>query len=364
MKVDRPVAGDPEASEGDWRPSDMRAVRRLAMVVLPALALALVGLAYMFTGRFVSTDNAYVKASIISLSPEVSGLVQKVLVHENEPVKAGQVLVQLDATMYIVGAAMAETGIKNSAVKYEGDRALLQQKVDAIRQAETDASFAQRELKRQAALGPGKFVSVSKLDDAKHAYESAEQHLAVLKGEHAEILARLDGDANLPLEKYAPYQASVAQKEFADYYVDHAVVRASVDGIVSRLPNPGDAARTGVPLLSLVATDKVWVDANFKETEITHVHPGQSAEISVDTYPGHVFKGHVESIAQASGAEFALLPAQNTTGNWVKVVQRIPVRIAIDERPSEGPVLRAGMSVTADVDTEHRRIQRWFGASE
>jgi membrane fusion protein (multidrug efflux system) len=217
--------------------------------------------------------------------------------------------------------------------------------------AETDLVFAERELKRQTSLAASQNVSVQKLDEAKHAYQSAEQRIALLKQEEAEFLSKLENHPDQAVEEFAAYKMAVANVAAAKYMVDRSVVYAPFDGIVSHIAKVGDYGRTGVPVCNVVVANKVWVEANFKETELTHMRSGEPVEVHVDTYPGKVFHGHVESIAQASGSEFALLPAQNSTGNWIKVVQRIPVRVAIDvaDQNTE-PVLRSGMSVITDVD--------------
>ena len=215
------------------------------------------------------------------------------------------------------------------------------------------------ELQRQSALAAQDFATKAKLDESKHAVETAQRNIALTKQEQKEILASLEGNPDIAPEQHPTYQLAMASKVSAQTYIERATVRAPFDGIVSQVPKVGDFARTGAPLLSLVSVAGVWVEANFKETDLTHMTVGQPTEISVDTYPGVVFAGHVESISQATGAEFSVLPAQNSTGNWVKVVQRIPVRIAVDKK--DGPPLRAGMSVVASVDTGKRRYQEWFG---
>jgi membrane fusion protein (multidrug efflux system) len=360
MKVE-PVSRQDYAPEAPAARADrVRRLRRLLMVVVPGVALLAGGAIYALTGRTVGTDNAYVKADIANLSPDISGSVIEVLVNENQPVAKGQDLVRIDDTNYRFALAMALAEIRSATATVETDRAQYRQKQESLRMAQTDLAFADRELKRQAALGAGKFVSQSKVDEVRHAYDSAQERIGLLKQEQAEILAKLQGNPDVPLEQHPSYQTAKAHEAAARHYLDSATVRAPFDGVATRVPKVGDYARSGAPLLSVVSK-AIWVDANFKETQLTHMRPGQPASIQVDAYPGRAFKAHVESIAQASGGEFALLPAQNSTGNWVKVVQRIPVRIAIDDAPAAGgPVLRAGMSVTAEVDTGARRLTRWF----
>ena len=203
------------------------------------------------------------------------------------------------------------------------------------------------------------------MDEARHAYDTALQRIELLRQEKAEFLAKLEGNPDLPVEAYSSYQTAEANLAGAKYFLDRTTIKAPLDGIVSKLPRVGDYGRTAAPLFTIVEADHVRVDANFKETELTHMRPEQNVEITVDAYPGKVLHGHVESIAQASGSEFALLPAQNTTGNWIKVVQRIPVRVAVDDQHQDGgPVLRVGMSVQTTVDTGRRRLSRWLGRDD
>jgi membrane fusion protein, multidrug efflux system len=182
----------------------------------------------------------------------------------------------------------------------------------------------------------------------------ARQRIAVLRQERAGLLADLDGDADIPVERHSAYLAAEAARERAALDLQHTVVHAPFDGVASRKPDLGDYVSAGTAAMSVVADQGVWIEANFKKTELTHVRPGQQAVIEVDPYPDRAWHGVVESISQATGAQFALLPPQNATGNWVKVVQRIPVRITIPRQEGD-PALRAGMSVTAEVDTRHRR---------
>ena len=178
-----------------------------------------------------------------------------------------------------------------------------------------------------------------------------------------ESLAKLFGNPDIAVADHPSYQQMVAQREVTALQVKRSTLIAPFDGVVSHMPKVGDYARTGVMVASLVSTTKVWVEANFKETEITYMRKGQDVEMTVDAYPGHVWQGKVASLAQATGSEFSLLPAQNATGNWVKVVQRLPVNVFLDDANS-GPTLRAGMSVDVNVDSGTRRIARWLSATE
>ena len=333
-------------------------LRGVLMIIVPLIVIAAAGAFYLNGGRFVSTDNAYIKSDIASVSPEVSGNIVDVMVKENQRVTKGQPLVAIDSSNYQIGIAGADANIKSALANIEEAKARYRQKQEAIALQQTNVAFADREYKRQATLASSNFVAAAKLDDAKHNLETAQRNIALLKQEQAEILASLQGDANIDPMQHPTYQQALVAKATVQRMLDRSTVVAPFDGIVSQLPKAGDFARTGAPLLSIVATNGVWVEANFKETDLTQMRVGQDADLKIDTYPGQVFHGKVTSISQATGSEFAVLPAQNSTGNWIKVVQRIPVRLSIDA-PADGPPLRAGMSVDAEVDTKIRRIDQY-----
>ncbi len=345
-------------TETETVPQSRRALRRILMGVIPAVVLTVGAAVYLLGGRYVGTDNAYVKADIASVSPEVSGNIHQVLVAENQLVKKGEPILVIDDTNYRIALVGAEAQLRNVVAGIESDKARYRQKEASLAIMQSNVAFAEREFKRQSTLASSNFASTAKLDEAQHAMQSARQNIALLKQEEAEILARLEGDPNIAPEKVPSYQQAYTAKLSAATYIERATLHAPFDGVVSQLPKVGDFARTAAPTFSIVSSSDVWIEANFKETDLTHMQTGQAVEIHIDTYPGRPFKGHVTSISQASGAEFSVLPAQNSTGNWIKVVQRIPVRISVDDQ-HDGPPLRAGMSVTADVDTGKNRLAQY-----
>ena len=347
----------------DTPPQDKKALRRVLMGVVPVVIIAAGATWYALGGRYVGTDNAYIKADIASISPEVSGNIKKVLVTENQSVAKGQPLLIIDDTNYQIMLAAADAQMRSAVSNIEGAKARYRQKQASLAIMQTNVTFAEREFKRQSTLASSNFVAAAKLDEAKHTLDSARQNIALLKQEEAEILAGLEGDPNIAPENHPSYQQAMTAKVTAETYMARATVVAPFDGIVSQLPKEGDYARTGAPTLSMVSGNAVWVESNFKETDLTHMRVGQSVEIRVDTYPKHPFHGRITSISQATGAEFSVLPAQNSTGNWVKVVQRIPVRISVDDQ-KDGPPLRAGMSVSTDVDTGRSRIAEFMNPSD
>jgi membrane fusion protein (multidrug efflux system) len=335
-------------------------VRFILMVVIPLLALAAGTAVYLNGGRFVSTDNAYIKTDIATVSPEVAGAVTAVMVSENQKVTKGQALVTIDDSNYRIMLAASEAQLRAAVSSIESAKARYRRTRESMGLMQTNVGFAEREFARKSALATKSFVAASKLDEAKQALDTARKNIGILRQEQAEVLAMLDGNPDANPEDLPSYQQAVAARASAMRQIERATVTAPFAGVVSQLPKVGDFARAGAPILSLVSTAAVWVEANFKETDLTQMQVGQPVDVKVDTYPGRVFKGQIESISQATGAEFAVLPAQNSTGNWIKVVQRIPVRIKLE--PEAGaPTLRSGMSVTAEVDTGVRRADTLFG---
>jgi membrane fusion protein (multidrug efflux system) len=339
-----------------------RRKRVLLMVVVPLIAVLAGGLSYVYGGRYVSTDNAYVHAAKLMVSTDVSGIVDSVDVREGQSVKAGDVLFRLDPRPFQIALDNAKANLDQTALNI---RAMKQ---DYVRmQNDTAAEQAQVELDqtnftRNAALLRNATVSQATYDQARYTLETDKAKLQALQQQAAVQLARLGGNPDLPVEQHPQYLQAKAQVDEAQRQLDHTIVRAPFDGVATQVDalQPGTylvsqtAALTNTGAIGLVATRDVWVDANMKETDLTHVKPGDRAKVYVDTYPGRVWSGSVQTIAPAAGSEFSILPAQNSSGNWVKVVQRIPVRVRVNV-DSQSPPLRAGMSATVEIDTGHRR---------
>ena len=341
--------------------------KRLLLFALVPVALVVGGYAYVTGGQVMSTDNAYVQSAMLAVSTDVSGIVRNIAVHENQRVAAGEVLFRLDDQPFRLALAGAEAQIGIVTNDLTALKASYHDMQEQIRQAEVDIAFYQREYQRQQTLASSNFASQAALDAARHNLDSARQKKASLTQQLAGIVANLNGDPDAPIDNHPRYKAAVATRDEAARQLSHTIVKASFDGIVTNVPSlqVGQYLPASTPAFSLVASDHVWVQASPKETELTYVRPGQPVSVSVDTYPGVVWRGAVESISPASAASFSLLPAQNTSGNWVKVVQRIPMRVRLDT-PADKPPLRVGMSVVVDVDTGHARgvpepVARLFG---
>lgn len=341
-----PVAPSPGANR--------RRTRLLLLVVVPALALLGIGAIYMLGGRYVETDNAYVKADKVPISTEVLGRVAKVYVVENEQVKSGQLMFELDPESFQVAVAKAEaelakvrTDLVALQTSYRGQQA----EIDVAR---TRHAYALKEEHRQADLVAKHFTSTANYDDARQlTIQTAQQQVALEEG-LKKIEASLNGDVNLPVEQQPAYQEAAAGLAKAKLDLARTKIYAPANGIASQLPKPGQYSLVGMTAMMLVETDSPWIEANFTETELTHVQPGQRVDISVDSYPDARWHGVVQSLSPATGSEFSVIPAQNATGNWVKIAQRVAVRIKLDE-VTDQPVLRAGLSAIAEIDTGHKR---------
>lgn len=337
-------------------PRRRRRLLRAALLLLGPLVLLLGGgYVYVTGARFVSTDNAYVKADIAAISPEVAGRVVAVAVADNDAVEAGRVLFRLDDQPFRLTLAQAEAQLATTRDDILAQQASYRQKKVEIEMAEQNIAFYERELGIYDKMSENKLVAQTQVDEARHNLTVAQRQLPVLQQEAAGILARLGGRADSPPEQNSRYLAAQAARDQAALDLARTEVRAPASGIVANLTlRPGDYVKMGTPVFSLVETDHQWVEANFKETDLTHVQAGQPATVTIDTYPGVVWQTRVGSISAATGAEFTLLPPQNSTGNWVKVVQRIPVRLEIVDRAGQ-PTLRAGMSATIEIDTGYQR---------
>jgi membrane fusion protein (multidrug efflux system) len=333
--------------------SDRTSLRQFLMIVVPLLALAVIGYFYLISGRYVSTDNAYVKADMVSVSPDVGGRIVQVFVKQNEMVKAGDPLFQIDPAPYKLALAEANAQLQAAASDVNSLKAKYLMTVAQLGLAKSNVDYYSREFKRQSSLAKSKYASQAKLDTARHNLETAVQLGGMLKESIGQTVAMLDNKPDAPLNEHSAYMQAEATRDNAALNLERTTVRAPFDGVLGRQPQVGDNVAPGTPVVSIVSQKNIWVEANFKETDLANVHVGQTATIDIDTYSDHPWKGRVLSISQATGSEFSVLPAQNATGNWVKVVQRIPVRILI-ERHDGDPVIRAGMSVEAEIDTQSK----------
>jgi len=329
---------------------------RLVLLVLVPLALAATGLwAWYELSRYASTDDAYVQADIAMVSPQVSGNVLAVTVSENERVTAGQVLVELQSDDARIAVQRAEAQLDNVRTEIEALQANYTLQAAEKKLAEEQARFAHNEMDRQNDLAGRGLASQSDLDKASQNYELMHGMALVVGQQMNETRIRLAGRLDAPVDDHPQVRAALSEVDRARLELERTRLRAPRDGIASHLPKVGDFLAAGMPALSIVSESGTWIEANFKETDLERMRPGQPVRVEIDSYPGREWQGRVESIAQATGAQFSLLPPQNASGNWVKVVQRIPVRIAI-EKEQDPPPLRVGMSADVRVDLGRKRL--------
>jgi membrane fusion protein (multidrug efflux system) len=346
----------PTAPQKAPTPSRRRWLSRALFALLP-LALIVGGYWYVTGGQVMSTDDAYVQAETVGISTDVSGIVRNIDVTNNQHVDSGQVLYDLDPRQFQIAlenakANVAETALTIDSMKQDYARMLS----DAAAQ-QAQVELDQATYARSASLLPSGSATKASYDQARFTLELDKNKLESLRQQAAVQLARLDGNPNIPVTQHPQYLQAMAQVDEAQRQLDHTVVKAPFAGIVTNVPSiaPGKYLAASTTAFYLVDTDHVWVDATPKETELTYVRPGQSVTATVDTYPDALWHGTVESISPAAAQQFSLLPAQNTSGNWVKVVQRITMRVRIDTSDKNLPPLRAGMSLEVDVDTGHAR---------
>jgi membrane fusion protein, multidrug efflux system len=362
--TDRDV--DSAVTDMPARGRSRRIQQALLWILGPAIVVAGGAWYVIVSGRYESTDNAYLRADIITIASEVAGRVIAVEVRENQRVQAGDVLFRIDPRPYQL--AVNELNAQAVAIG-EYLNSSRDGYAAALADIESKAADLKHELqlyRRIEDLRAKGVVSQESLDDAANAVETARADRDAAIAIAAKAKTLLGGDAETPVQHLAAYQVVQARLARAELDLTHAVVRAPVDGVIGKETlQPGDFLNIGQPAMPLV-TENVWVDANFKETEMTWVRPGQKAVLSVDAYPGREWQAEVASISPASSAMFSVLPAQNATGNWVKVVQRIPVRLRILAPLSDDGMLRAGMSAKVEIDTGsgHTLAERWFGAGD
>ncbi len=331
-------------------------LRRGLFGLLP-LALVIGGIWYVLGGQIMSTDNAYVNAETVGIATDVAGIVQDVDVHDNQHVTAGQVLYRLDPLQFQIALDNAKANLAQAALTINSMKVDYKRMLSDVAAQQAQVDLDQVNYNRALMLLNTNTVPQANYDQAKANLDSDKAKLDSLRQQAAVQLAKLGGNTDIPTEQQPQYMQIDAQVAEAQRELDHTVVRAPFGGIVTNVPAiaPGKYLAASTMAFFLVDTDHVWIDSNPKETELTYVRPGQPATITVDTYPGVEWHGTVESISPAAAQQFSLLPAQNTSGNWVKVVQRIPMRVSVDTSDAKKPPLRAGMSVEANVDTGHAR---------
>jgi membrane fusion protein (multidrug efflux system) len=345
--------------------ADKARLRRVAMVWGVALVAAIALLLYLTGGRYVGTDDAYVHSAKLMVSTDVSGLVKDVDVKEGQHVKKGQVLFRLDPKPFQIALDNAKAALAQTVQDVESTRATYKSMIGQMAAQQAQVHLAQLTYNRYAALAKANAIAPTQLDQARGTLQSAQATLVSLKQNADVQLAKLNGNPNMPAEQAPAYLKAQANVDEMQRQLDHAVVRAPFGGIVSEVDSlqPGTlvisamSAFTTTSAVGIVSDKDLWVEADMKETDLTYVRNGNPVDVTIDTYGGCKWRGHVSTVSAASDSAFSALPAENTSGNWVKVVQRIPVKIALDKSNCNAP-LRAGMSAVVSIDTGKRRWDR------
>jgi membrane fusion protein (multidrug efflux system) len=362
------IVAAPEAKSKPEQPAEIEApakaarpprkrLRLVLLVVLPALA-ALIGFGfYLSGGRYVSTDNAYVGAQRVLITPDVSGKIVHVAVIEGQHVNPGDELFTLDAEPYRLAVQQAQAKLAAARSDYDKAKSTLGSLTTLADLAQKNVALKQRDVDRKSQLFASRAGSQADVDTAMAGLVTAQLQAQFTKQQRESTLSQLLGNAELPLAQFPEYAQAKAALDDAQRNLDHTIVRAPMSGTATQVDNIqlGRFLAAGSPVLSVIDDHDPWVEANPKETDITYLRVGQKVTISIDSFPDHTFKGTVVAVSPGTGAQFSILPPQNATGNWVKVVQRVPVRIAFD-KDEDTHLLRSGMSVVVDIDTGHSRL--------
>ena len=330
--------------------------RRVLMIAGPLVLLVAAGSYWRMGGRYETTENAYLHQARIGVATSVSGRVDKVLIADNQIVKTGDVLFELDQTPFQIALAQADAAVAAARIGVEQLKLNLRTAQKTLALAEDTAAYKTRARARVESLGDKGVSSDAALDDARHEESVALDQRDLAKQSLAMALAALGGAADIAAEDHPSVKAALAARDQAAYNLGNASLRAPADGVIYQAASfkAGEMVAAGQSLFTLVQTDDVWVEANFKETQLEFIHAGQPAEISIDLQGGQKLAAVVEAIGAGTGSEFSLLPAQNATGNWVKVTQRVPVRLRLTN-PAEAAGLASGLSASVSVDTGQSR---------
>jgi membrane fusion protein, multidrug efflux system len=340
------------ASPSPAAPRRRRLLRLVLLVLVPLLALGGFGAWYFSGGRYVTTDNAYVGAPKVMVASQVTGPIATVSVREGQHVAAGDELFRIDPEPYEIALADARAALGAAELSLAALKESWQRAQTAISAAQATVDYEHHHYDRIESLAGRQFSTEADLDKALSDKVNAEQQLAAARSAADEIAAKLGGDPDLPEARYPPVTQAKASLAEAERDLRLTRILAPIPGTATQtdLVVPGRFLATGTAAMAIIDTDHAWVDANPKETDLSAVKTGDAVDISVDAYPDHVFHGTVRAVSPGTGAQFSVLPAQNASGNWVKVVQRIPIRIDVTHGDGEPP-LRAGMSAWVSIDT-------------
>ncbi len=331
-------------------------VRLVLMVVVPGVAALVGAFFYVTSQRYVTSENAYVKADKVTIASEVSGKVMVVDVREHDTVEKGQLMFRIDDEPYRIALDDANAQRERIRQEVESLRAAYRVKQAELKLAKEDLAYFERTFKRRQKLLKRGNVSEERFDQARRNENGARQKIAILKSEIRRILTGLNGKPDMKAEEYPKFLQAQAAYDRRLLDLQRTMIYAPASGRISKIElEPGEFVKSEEPLFAVISDQDVWVEANLKETQLTHIQVGHKVSVEIDAYPDVIWNAVVESISPATGAEFAILPPQNATGNWIKVVQRLPLRLVFED-PKGGPILRAGMSAVIEIDTEHEAV--------
>lgn len=327
-------------------------LRPLLMLGVPALC-AVLGLAYWQANlAYVSTDNAYARVAKAAVNARVSGQVVEIAVEDNQPVRKGQVLFRINPEPFQIAADRADAQLSLARLRIQALKSSYRQQQADLQSAKESAGFDQKEFTRKKALVATDFVSRAVYERAETDLKVAQQRVASIEQQLASTVIALDGNPDIVVDSHPAVREARTQLDEARLYLSYATVYAPDDGIVAKVDDlqVGNYINSGAPAFALSRSRQIWIEANLRETQMTHMRTGQAATVRIDTYPDHTFSAHVTSVSPGAGADFALLPPENATGNWVKVVQRVPVRLELDDADPALPLF-SGTSATVRIDT-------------
>ncbi|HWS67851.1 MAG TPA: HlyD family secretion protein [Steroidobacteraceae bacterium] len=333
-------------------------LQRLRWPLMSLAAIAVLGggaYFYVTSGRYQSTDDAYAQAATVSISANVAGRVSEIEVRDNEIVQRGATLFKLDDASFRIAVSDAAAHLADTRLLIESLKSTYRQRQVELRAAQDTQTYAQQQYDRQTRLLAAGIASQAQFDQAAHALDAARQQVANVQQQIGVALANLGGDPNIAPERHPLVQQAQAALDRAQLNLSYTVISAPTDGVVAKVEQlqVGDTIAASAPVFALVSTRDVWIEANFKEVQLARMRPGQSATVEIDRYPGRRFSAEVTSVSPSTGSQFSLLPPENATGNWVKVVQRVPVRLQLSH-VDKGFLLQAGLSANVTVDTQPR----------
>src|SRR6202790_4687343 len=333
-------------------------LHRLRWRLMSLAAIAVVGggtYFYVTGGRYQSTDDAHAQEATVSISANVGGRVSEIAVRDNELVHRGATLFKLDDAPFRIAVSDAAAHLADTRLQIDSLKSTYRQRLVELRAARDTQSYAQQQYDRQRRLLASGIASQAQFDQAAHALDAARQQVANVQQQIGVALANLGGDPNIAPERHPLVAQAQAALDRAQLNLSYTVISAPTDGVVAKVEQlqVGDTIAASAPVFALVSTGDVWIEANFKEVQLARMRPGQMATVKIDRYPGRRFSAKVASVSPSTGSKFSLLPPKNATGNWVKVVQRVPVRLQLTH-VDEGFLLQSGLSANVTVDTRPR----------